>query len=179
MDLTEPPSFEERVLVEQLREVCPGEPPDVDPFGLLGMIRLEAQLGVDRYRPGLLVATWCVEASMRTETRDGGPLRGDYRQGVAMALGPFQLWPQHRKACGLTDRDAHNLEAAARCYAARVEQVRPRAASKCPSSPERTAEAAVANIAKYRWSCKLASKHWLLAARLDTRGRSEVGARSK
>ena len=178
MDVTEPPSFEERAIVEQLREACPGASPDADPFGLLRLIRLEEQLGVDRYRPGLLVATWCIEASLRTHGRDGAPLRGDYRQGVAMALGPFQLWPQHRKACGLTDRDAHDLEAAARCYAARVLRVLPRAASKCPTAPERTAEAAVANIAKYRWSCTAASKHWLLAERM-TGGRSEVGARSE
>lgn len=107
-----------------------------------------------------------------------GPLRGDFRNGVAMALGPFQLWPQHRKACGLTDRDAHDLEAAARCYAARVLRVIPKAASKCPTAPERTAEAAVANIARYRWSCSAASKHWLLAERM-TGGQSEVEARSK
>lgn len=105
-----------------------------------------------------------------------GPLRGDFRNGVAMALGPFQLWPQHRRACGLTDRDAHDLEAAARCYAARILRVLPRAAAKCPDAPERTAEAAVANIAKYRWSCTAASKHWLLAERM-TGGRSEVEAR--
>lgn len=178
MDVTEPPTLEERAAIVQVLEACPGEGPDVDLFALLGLLRLEADLGVDRYRPRLLAATWCVEASMRRAMRDGSPLRGDFRSGVAMALGPFQLWPQHRKACGLTDRDAHGLEAAARCYAARVLRVLPRAASKCPAAPERTAEAAVANVARYRWRCSAASKHWLLAERM-TGGKSEVGGRSK
>ena len=173
MDATEPATYEERAAIVEALDACKGEGPDTDPFDLLRLIRLEGELGVDAYRPRLLVATWCIEASMRR-----GPLRGDYRNGVAMALGPFQLWPQHRKACGLTDRDAHDLEAAARCYAARVLRVLPRAASKCPTAPERTAEAAVANIAKYRWSCTAASKHWLLAERM-TGGKSEVEARSK
>ena len=173
MDATEPATYEERAAIVEALDACNGEGPDTDPFDLLRLIRLEGELGVDAYRPRLLVATWCIEASMRR-----GPLRGDYRNGVAMALGPFQLWPQHRKACGLTDRDAHDLEAAARCYAARVLRVLPRAASKCPAAPERTAEAAVANIARYRWSCTAASKHWLLAERM-TGGRSEVEARSK
>lgn len=169
----EPATYEERVAIVEALDACNGEGPDTNLFDLLRLIRLEGELGVEQYRPRLLVATWCIEASMR-----GGPLRGDFRQGVPMALGPFQLWPQHRKACGLTDRDAHDLEASARCYAARVLRVLPKAASRCPSSPERTAEAAVANIARYRWSCTAASKHWLLAERM-TGGKSEVGARSK
>ena len=173
MDATEPATYEERAAIVEALDACPGEGPDVDLFGLLGLIRLERELGVDAYRPRLLVATWCIEASMRH-----GPLFGDHRKGKAMALGPFQLWAGHRRACGLSDRDAHDLEAAARCYAARVQRVLPRAASKCPRAPERTAEAAVANIARYRWSCSAASKHWLLAERM-TGGKSEVEARSK
>ena len=161
MDVTEPPTFEERAAIVEALEACPGEGPDVDVWALLGLLRLEDELGVDEYRPRLLAATWCVEASMRH-----GPLFGDHRSGRPMALGPFQLWPGHRRACGLTDRDAQDLEASARCYAARVEAVTPRAASRCPDAPERTAEAAVANIARYRWRCDAASKHWRLAERM-------------
>jgi hypothetical protein len=173
MDATEPATYEERAAIVQMLEACPGEGPDVDLFGLLGLIRLERELGVEAYRPGLLAATWCIEASMRH-----GPLFGDRRGGKPMALGPFQLWPGHRKACGLTDSDAQDLEASARCYAARVLRVLPRAASKCPDAPERTAEAAVANVARYRWSCVASSKHWQLAERM-TGGQSEVEARSE
>ena len=58
MDATEPATHEERAAIVEALDACPGEGPDVDLFGLLGLIRLERELGVDAYRPRLLVATW-------------------------------------------------------------------------------------------------------------------------
>lgn len=80
MDVIEPPTVEERAAIVEALEACPGEGPDVDLFALLGLIRLERELGVEEYRPRLLAATWCVEASMRH-----GPLAAQL-QATAEAL---------------------------------------------------------------------------------------------
>jgi hypothetical protein len=157
------PTIEERQQVERYIAVCE-QAHDPDPWGLLNLIRIERQTGT---RPGLLAATWCIEASMRTTMKDGSPVLGDWRGRVAMARGPFQLWSEHRRACGLSDADALELEPSAWCYAARIARVLPRARQRCPGAPERTAEAAVANIAKYRWSCTAGSKHWQLAQEME------------
>ena len=157
------PTFDERQQVERYIAVCV-QADDPDPWGLLELIRIERQTGT---RPGLLAATWCVEASMRTRTKDGGPVLGDWRGGVAMARGPFQLWPPHRRACNLSDAHALELVPSAWCYAARIARVLPRARQRCPDAAERTAEAAIANIAKYRWSCTAGSKHWQLAQEME------------
>ena len=157
------PTLHERQQVERYIAVCE-QADEPDPYDLLSLIRIERQTGT---RPGLLAATWCVEASMRTTMKDGSPVLGDWRGRVAMARGPFQLWPEHRRACGLSDADALELEPSARCYAARILSVTPRARQRCPRSVERTAEAAVANVAKYRWSCSAGSKHWQLAQEME------------
>jgi hypothetical protein len=157
------PTIDERQQVERYIATCE-QADDPDPYDLLHLMRIERQTGT---RPGLLAATWCVEASMRTRTKDGGPVLGDWRGGVAMARGPFQLWPPHRRACNLSDAHALELVPSAWCYAARIARVLPRARQRCPDAAERTAEAAIANIAKYRWSCTAGSKHWQLAQEME------------
>jgi hypothetical protein len=153
------PTIEERQTVERYVSVCE-QADNPDPHDILKLIRIERQTGT---RPGLLAATWCIEASMRTTMKDGSPVLGDWRGRVAMARGPFQLWPGHRKACGLSDDESLELEPSAWCYASRIESVKGKARARCPQAIERTAEAAIANIAKYKWNCNLGSKHWGLA----------------
>jgi hypothetical protein len=146
------PTQAERELVERQVAACsrrPGRRADV--WGLLALWRLEAQLGVPEEARGLLGATYCVEAgAMR------GERRGDWRDGVARAHGPLQLWPWAYRACGLVDGARDDLEAAARCYWSRVEA----RVGACAGS-WRVAEAMVANAPRYAsWGCRAESAHW-------------------
>lgn len=161
---TEPPTLEERMTIAQLRAACRHDGPHVDPLDLLALIRLEEVLGVDQWRPGLLPSVYCVEAGWRSEASRGGRILGDYRDGRAMAHGPMQLWPTHRRACAGTVDAAHDLVWSARCWVARVEAVVVKARRHCPSGDVwMVAEAAVSNVRKYRWSCHLGSRHWRVA----------------
>jgi len=162
----EPPTLSERQRVEAVRRACRHDGPHVDPWAVLRLVRLEETLGVTEWRPGLLGAVWCVEGGLRLEARRGGPLRGDYRDGVPMAHGPFQLWLSSRAACGGSAGAADDLEWSARCWVARVEATLPKARRACPrGNAWMVAEAAVSNVRKYRWDCRRGSEHWRLAAR--------------
>lgn len=163
VDLTEPPSYEERVMVDSLRDACRHDGAHVDPWGLLGLLRIEEGLGVPEHARGLLGAVWCVEAGMRTETRSGGPIRGDWREGVAMAHGPMQLWPVTLHACRAQEGAADSLEFSARCWVARIVATLPKARRLCPDGDSwAVAEAAVSNVRKYQWRCDARSQHWQL-----------------
>lgn len=160
-DLSEPPSWEERQQVEASRAACRHDGAHVDPWLVLGLHRLETTLGVTEWRAGLLGAVWCVEGGMRTESRGGGPIRGDYRDGVPMARGPMQLWPVTSAACGMGREWADDLWASARCWVQRVEATRPKAERLCGEADAwGVAEAAVSNVRKYQWRCDGRSMHW-------------------
>jgi hypothetical protein len=164
--MQEPPSLVERAAVDALRSACRHDGAHVDPWHVLALHRLEEVLGVDEWRPGLLGAVWCVEAGLRTESRKGGPIRGDYREGVAMAHGPLQLWPGTIAACRGSNGAADDIVWSARCWVARVEATIPKASRACPDGDwYGVAEAAVSNVRKYQWRCDARSEHWRLAAR--------------
>lgn len=147
----------ERVLVERQIGRCVRRPGRrADPFGLLSLVRLEDALDVPDESRGILAAVWCIEGAMRSDKA----LRGDPRMGVAQAHGPFQLWPWHRAWCGLTEAGADDLETAARCYWARVEDRRQVRAMECADS-WRVGEALTANgVAYLPFGCAAESSHW-------------------
>jgi hypothetical protein len=166
VDLADPPTIEERIQVDAIRAACRHDGAHVDPWGLLALIRIESDLGVPDHARGLLGAVWCVEAGLRTRSRSGGPVRGDYRDGVAMAHGPLQLWPGTISSCRGRNGAADSLEWSARCWVARIEATLPKAARRCPDAdPWGVAEAAIANVRKYQWRCDARSEHWRLMDR--------------
>lgn len=159
--LQEPPDEEERTSVETQIDRCKRDVKGVaDPFLVLAVLRLEDELGVPAEARGILGSVWCMEASMKLEGRDGGPVRGDFHGGTAMAHGPAQLWPWHRDWCGLTDGGADDLLASLTCYWQRVVDRREKRAMNCKDS-WRVGEALAANGPKYKsWGCKAKSSHW-------------------
>jgi hypothetical protein len=159
--LQEPPSEEERSFVETQIDRCKRDVRSVaDPFLVLAVIRLEGELGVPEEARGILGSVWCMEAAMRVEGREGGPVRGDFHGGTAMAHGPAQLWPWHRDWCGLTDGGADDLVASLTCYWQRVVDRREKRALGCPDS-WRVGEALAANGPRYKsHGCKAKSSHW-------------------
>lgn len=161
----EPPSIVERMTIAAVRSACAHDGPHVDPLDLLALIRLEEVLGVDQWRPGLLTGVFCVEAGFRVETRTGGRILGDWRDGRPMAQGPMQLWPVSRIACRGTVDAPHDLVWSARCWVARVEAVVDKARRRCGDKADvwMVAEAAVSNVRKYRWDCRRGSRHWRVA----------------
>jgi hypothetical protein len=161
------PTPHELIMLDAALEACPNGYTE-DTGSLLRLIKLEQELGVaERWIPGALLAVFCVESSYRIVNKKGGRVLGDFRNGVAMAHGPFQLWPVNRRYCGERKGESHDLEWSARCWVKLVERTYKKAIDKCPNSAWRTAEAAVSNIAKYRWSCQLSSKHWKVAEKIN------------
>jgi hypothetical protein len=159
--LQEPINDEERALVEVQINRCKRDVRGVaDPFLVLAVLRLEKELDVPPEARGILGSVWCIEAAMRVEGKEGGPVRGDYHGGTAMAHGPAQLWPWHRDWCGLTDGGADDLVASLTCYWQRVVDRREKRAMNCEDS-WRVGEALAANGPKYKsWGCKAKSSHW-------------------
>ena len=132
----------------------------VDLDDALALLRHEWELGVPRELRGILLATWCVEAGMRTRASDGGLIRGDSRNGVEMAHGPFQLWPWQREWCGLREGEADDLLVAAWCHWKRVSDRRQERAMECDES-WRVGEALAANGPRYLpYGCAAESGHW-------------------
>lgn len=161
-----PATREEMEEISRWRKACPHDTPDAPVEALLGLLRLEEVLGVDSWRPGLLGAVWCVESAWSTRR----PVWGDYRGKYPMAHGPFQLWLSSRQWCGLTPEGAQDLATSARCWVAQVEALLSKAQRACPrvKDPLRhwmVAEAALSNVRKYQWNCRLGSNHWKVASR--------------
>ena len=163
----EPATEAERRLIGAAVEACArvrGAPVRVlvDPWQALALVRLGDELGAPE---GLLLATWCVEVSMRPEARAGGRFHGDYRDGVPLASGPYQLlegtWGG---VCGGTAAAPHDLVFAASCYWRNVDRVaRSRAGelSRCSRRVRlRAAEAAASNVRRYGVRCDSESAHW-------------------
>jgi hypothetical protein len=132
-----------------------------DPWTVLALYRLEAQLGVPDDLRGILGAIWCIEGGMRTRAAGGGPLRGDIdERGQALALGPFQghgwLW----RWCGLDEQAADDIYLAARCYWSRVADRHGALDGRCGKRGWRVAEALTANGRKYApQGCQAVSGH--------------------
>jgi hypothetical protein len=158
--LEEPATEHERQEVETQVERCLRDVRQVaDPWLVLGLYRYEEVLGVPDEARGILGAVWCVEAAMRSQAADGGAIRGDIRDGRAMAHGPVQMWPWMREWCGLTDGGVDDLWASMACYWRRVED-RLGKAKGC-AEPWRVAEALTANGPRYQsHGCKAESSHW-------------------
>jgi hypothetical protein len=133
----------------------------VDPLDVLAVLRLEDYLGVPWEARGILASVWCMEASMRTTGRRGGPVRGDWRNGVARAHGPAQLWPWFRNWCELGKHGADDLVGSLTCYWSRVvDRYHYRNTERC-SDPWRVAEALAANGPRYLpMGCTAESSHW-------------------
>lgn len=159
--LEEPATEAERAIVMRAEQCFHGSA-GFDPFLVLALTRYEVDLGVPAEFRGALAAAWCYESALRTQGRDGGPLRGDWHNGVARAFGPYQLWPWQRAWCGFRDGDADSLLTAAGCYWARVVDRREVRALKwgCEHS-WRVGEALAANGVRYLpWGCSAKSGHW-------------------
>lgn len=158
----EPATPEERARVEVVLDRCPRATREhIDPFDVLALVRLEAELGVPNDVRGLLPAVWCVESAFRPAER----LYGDH----GLALGPAQFHEQLAKWC-MGDYRVHGKDwrgdfvFSARCWVAHVARNVDRARSLCgPAKAWQVAEAAVANPARYGWRCNAASAHWKLA----------------
>lgn len=159
--MSEVPSPEESQIVSRQIDLCKRSVElTADPYLVLAVLRLEHQLGVPPEAQGILNSVWCIEASMRLEGRHGGPIRGDYHNGVARAHGPAQLWAWHRNWCGLTEGGADDLVASLTCYWQRVVDRREKRALHCDDS-WRVGEALAANGPRYRkFGCKAKSGHW-------------------
>lgn len=145
--------YEETVVLSQIENCSRNVKRVADPYYILALLRLEADLGVPDEARGILGAVWCIESAMRLEAAVGGTIRGDPRNGVRMAHGPFQLWPWMRNWCGLTQEGSDDLFVAATCYWQRVEdRYNVRAVDGCSKQENRWkyAEALTANGPKYR-----------------------------
>jgi len=131
-----------------------------DPIMMLALLRHESEMGVPDHARGIMLATWCIEGAMRMTAQSGGAIRGDIRDGQAMAHGPFQLWPWQRKWCGLKDGEADDILLAASCYWERVSDRREARALNCKDS-WRVGEALGANGPRYLpLGCAAESAHW-------------------
>lgn len=159
--MSEVPTPQESQLVSRQIETCRRDVETVaDPYLVLAVLRLEQELGVPLEARGILASVWCIEAAMRVEAHKGGPIRGDYHNGVARAHGPAQLWAWHRNWCGLTDEGADDLVSALTCYWQRVVDRREKRALDCEHS-WRVGEALAANGPRYKkLGCKAKSVHW-------------------
>lgn len=118
---------------------------------VLALVRLERELGAPA---GLLSAVACWETGYTHGAR------GDWQAGKARSWGPLQMMGWWRAWCGWEPGTRDNVEAAARCYWARVEHYleQPRVAG-C-NRPVVVAEAMAANGVKYGpWGCAARSRH--------------------
>ncbi len=161
MLLAEPPTPDEVTLIATAIGQCKRQAWRVaDPVAMLALLRHEVEMGVPDEARGITLATWCIEGALRAKASTGGPLRGDPRGGVAMAWGPFQLWPWQRAWCGLDEHEADDLLVAASCYWRRVSERRSVRALDCAES-WRVGEALAANGPRYLpMGCAAESGHW-------------------
>lgn len=135
-----------------------------DPFQVLALLRLEQDLGIPADAHGIIVAAWCVETSMKARPGKGKQFLGDFRDGVALASGSFQL---HENVwaitCNGTRNAPHDLLWAAGCWWSQVLKAadKARRVSGCAESDLlRVAEAAASNVRRYGWRCNSKSSHW-------------------
>lgn len=147
----------------------------VDPHKVLALIRLEPILSIPSDLRGIFNAIWCIEASMRSESKDGGLILGD----GGTSFGPMQMKQQMVSTCierhnifADDPRAApHDLIWAATCWAARIHAVYHKAERQCPRRPWQVAEAVISNYSRYSikhkdgsrsYNCAASSKHYQL-----------------
>ena len=164
------PTNEEAFLVEKSIDTCGQTNRRVaDPFEILALFRLEKDL---KLPIGILAASFCIEASMRTETAAKKPIRGDWQNYIAMSHGPFQLQKWFRDFCGLTESGADDLLTAATCYGSMMHYRYDKSLTLCGARVWQMSEAMSANGPKYNWGkgrrdpCGVQSKHWIQALKL-------------
>jgi hypothetical protein len=94
----EPPTLDERVVVERALYDCPRATPGAaDPWMLLDMVRLEAAAGVPDQVRGVILAAACMESGYRADAiGDSGK-----------AVGLLQLWPWAAQRWGVDRDDPH------------------------------------------------------------------------
>lgn len=138
----------ERVEVERHLSQCSRASRRSDPWMVLELVRLERDLGAPA---GLLSAVVCWETGYTHGAR------GDWQAGKARSWGPLGWW---RAWCGWKPGARDNVEAAARCYWARVEHyLAQERVAEC-GEPVVVAEAMAANGPRYlRWGCAARSRH--------------------
>jgi hypothetical protein len=173
----DPPTEEEYDDVEAAIAMCGGRTTReiADPFKVLALIRLEQALGFPSELRGIFNAIWCIESSMRSESKNGGPILGDNNT----SFGPMQMKKQMVQTCIMRHdlyaddpRAApHDLIWAAKCWAARIMAIYPKAAKQCPGRPWPVAEAMISNYSRYSikhkdgtrtYNCTASSKHYKL-----------------
>lgn len=154
--ILDPATEQERRQVETAITGCAWADPRIaDPFVALALLRLEQEADAPF---GLLLSVWCRESSMRTQTRLGKRIRGDWHDGAPDSFGPFQLQRPFIAACGGDTDRADDPVWAANCYLSRVLLRLP--GVDCPDT-WRVAEARVANAPKYLpRGCRAESEHW-------------------
>jgi hypothetical protein len=173
----DPPTEEEYEDVEAAIAMCGKRTTRaiVDPFKVLALIRLEHALDFPSELRGIFNAIWCIESSMRSEAKDGGLILGD----GGTSFGPMQMKKQMVQTC-ITRHDLfaddpreapHDLMWAAKCWAARIMAIYPKAAKQCPGRPWPVAEAMISNYSRYSikhkdgtrtYNCTASSKHYKL-----------------
>ncbi len=135
-----------------------------DPFQVLALLRLEHDLGIPEEARGIIVAAWCVETSMKARPGKGKQFLGDFRDGVALASGSFQLHENvWAVTCNGTRNAPHDLLWAASCWWSQVLKAadKARRVSGCAEDDIlRVAEAAASNVRRYGWRCNSKSSHW-------------------
>lgn len=173
----DPPTKEEYDAVEAAIATCGRRTSraTVDPLKVLALIRLEPILSIPDELRGIFNAIWCIESSMRSESRHGGPILGD----GGTSFGPMQMKKGMIDTCikrhGIYADDPkkapHDLIWAATCWAARIHTIYPKAQAQCPRRPWPVAEAMISNYARYSivkpdgsraYDCTAASKHYRL-----------------
>lgn len=153
--LADPPTELERLQIATAIAECRRKPSveQVDLSMMLALLRWEEEIGVpDRIR-GIMLSTWCWEASYQSKK-----VRGDYRDGKPTSFGPFQMQPWFTSFCGVKLSDLDDVLLAARCYWEKVED----AAGKTSCyDPIMWGQAMTANPRKYRpQGCEARSWHW-------------------
>ena len=162
------PTEAEQHFVDRALTACEGLRGPVrlvaDPFQVLALARLEDNLGVPDSARGILVAAWCVETAMKARPGKGKHFLGDYRDGIALASGSFQLHENvWALTCNGTRNAPHDLLWAAGCWWSQVlkTEEKARRVSGCEEADLlRVAEEAASNVRRYGWRCDSKSAHW-------------------
>lgn len=160
--LSDPPSELERLQIDTAIAECRRKVrhDQVNVTMMLALLRWEHQIGVPERLRGILLSSWCWEASFQLNK-----VRGDFRNGSPTSFGPFQMQLWFTKFCGIRPSDLDDLLTAAECYWSKVEEAAGK--TNC-EDPIMWGQAMTANPRKYRSKgCKAASWHWREYQRWD------------
>lgn len=153
--MSDAPTELERLQVATAIEKCRRKPrvDQVDVELMVALLRWEPEIGVPDRMRGILLSSWCWEASFQHKG-----VRGDFRNGKPTSFGPFQMQLWFTSFCNMKPKDLDDIFSAAECYWSKVED----AAGKTQCyDPIKWGQAMTANPRKYRHlGCKAASAHW-------------------